>query len=177
MPREPQFVSEYAEVLDEIGPTAFATRFRRPVLIGYGLAGIVSDRPKRWRRRTLPTDDSLREVAKVQSIVDRVWPIRKDPGSPRGSRISLGASAECDVVFPDYSVSTCHCAFSFQPGRIVITDLKSLNGTSINGKSIVPSHTTPLPDRCALLIGRIKVQFLTRDSFFELVSRHLKDRR
>jgi pSer/pThr/pTyr-binding forkhead associated (FHA) protein len=84
-----------------------------------------------------------------------------DPGSARGPRIVLGASADCDVVIPDYSVSTRHCGFSFQPGRMVVTDLGSLNGTRVagrildNGESVneaagrAPPHTSLSTDRSA----------------------------
>ncbi|MCA9623212.1 MAG: FHA domain-containing protein, partial [Myxococcales bacterium] len=127
--RDPRYVAEFAELLRSMGPTSFKREFKRSMLVGYGLVSQQVDRPHGWRRRTLPSGDVSDEVEAVQSLVDRVWPVRKDPGGASGPKVLLGASAECDIVVPDYSISTRHCGFSFEPGRILITDLDSLNGT------------------------------------------------
>lgn len=172
----PRYIAEYAELYRDMGPTAFQHHFKRAALVGYGIYGSVAERPKQWCRRTLPTDEN-QELNAVRSLVDRVWPICKDPGAPRGPRVILGAAAESDVVVPDYSVSTRHCAFSFEPGRLLISDLDSLNGTFMAGRRLEPGETFPLVDRVPLCVGRIKVQYLTRESFHELVARHADGRR
>lgn len=159
-----------------MGPTAFRHHYKRAVLVGYGIYSSVAERPKQWCRRTLPTGDS-QELTAVQSLVDRVWPICKDPGAQRGPRVILGAAAEADVVVPDYSVSTRHCAFSFEPGRLLIADLESLNGTFMAGRRLESGPAYPLADRVPLCVGRIKLQYLTRESFHELVARHAEGRR
>jgi FHA domain len=174
--REPRFVRDFAAVLGEIGPTAFNREFRRAVLVGYGLTGEVTDRPRQWSRRTLPMQQ-LDDLKAVRSITDRVWAIRKDPGSPRGPNVLLGASHGVDVVVTDYSISTRHCAFSFEPGRLLIADLGSLNGTFVNGERLEPEVERPLIDREPICMGRIKLQYLARESFFQLVKMHLEGRR
>lgn len=172
----PRYIAEFAELFRDMGPTAFRHHFKRAVLVGYGIYGSVAERPNQWGRRTLPTDGN-QELSAVRSLVDRVWPICKDPGAPRGPRVILGAAAESDVVVPDYSISTRHCAFSFEPGRLLVGDLDSLNGTFMAGRRLEAGRTYALVDRVPLCVGRIKVQYLTRESFHELVARHADGRR
>ena len=167
--REPRYVREYADQLQEIGPTAFKHHYKRAVLVGLGITAYVDERPPQWTRRTLPMSP-YKEIAAVQSILDRVWPVRKDPGAPRGPRIMLGNSSLNDIVLPDYTISHHHCAFAFEPGRILVTDLGSFNGTELNGEPLAPEVSTPLVDRSTLVVGRVMVQYLTRQSFFELAA-------
>ena len=143
----PRYIAEYAELYRDMGPTAFQHHFKRAALVGYGIYGSVAERPKQWCRRTLPTDEN-QELNAVRSLVDRVWPICKDPGAPRGPRVILGAAAESDVVVPDYSVSTRHCAFSFEPGRLLISDLDSINeavGGYVARRGALTAEDYPVP--------------------------------
>lgn len=174
-----RFVADYAAYLTQIGPHRFREAFKRSVLVGYGIVAPVAETPTKWRRRTLPIDPET-ELMAVQSILDRVWPITKDPGAPRspkGPRIILGASAECDIVIPDYTVSAKHCAFAFEPGRLLMTDLESLNGTFASGARLNPRLTIPVADGAPLQIGRIKMQYLSRDRFLTLVTLHAQNKR
>ncbi len=169
--RQPRYVREYARQLEEIGIATFKRRYLHAVLVGFGILAKVTDRPSGWPRRTLEVDKTA-VLAATQSTMDRVWQIRKDAGSPRGPRILLGNAAENDIVMPDYTVSTQHCAFSFQPGRALVADLGSLNGTALNGEWLRAHLPVMVPDRSAIVVGRLKIQYLTRESFFLLALKH-----
>jgi len=174
--REPQYVREYGEILDGIGPAAFKVRYRGSVLVGTGMVARVAERPLTWRRRTLAAHE-LDEIAKVQSVFDRVWRIRKDPAAERGPHIVLGQSADCDLILPEYTVSTKHCAFVFEALRLNIMDLGSLNGTKINGELIEPHVPSRIRDRDLVTLGRIQFRYLLPDSFFEDVQKIVGGRR
>jgi hypothetical protein len=56
----------------------------------------------------------------------------------------LGRLPECDLMFANTSVSRRHAQLRFRDGRWVIQDLRSTNGTTVNGTRVV---------RCELLPG------------------------
>jgi len=54
-------------------------------------------------------------------------------------KILLGRSSECDVVIDNLGVSRTHCELFWTGHCWVVQDLKSNNGTVVNGKK-VPTH-------------------------------------
>jgi pSer/pThr/pTyr-binding forkhead associated (FHA) protein len=134
------------------------------------VAGVV-DRPRGSMRRTLARD-KLARLDAVASITDRVWRLRKDSVRTDNPMISLGQSGENDIVLPEYTVSTHHCAFGFDATGMLICDSGSLNGTKLNGKTIEPGVQVRLRDRVRVVLGRLELQFLQAPSFFNVVKRH-----
>ncbi len=168
MAREPQYLIEYAAEYTKLGHTAFGVAYRGAVLIGAGMCAKVVERPFSWRRRTLGAVE-LEELARVASILDRVWRIRKNPGAQRGGNIMAGQSADNDIVLPEYTVSTQHCAFSFDASGLSIMDSGSLNGTKIDGVLLEPLVATRIKDKAELTLGRIRFEYLMNPSFVDLI--------
>lgn len=52
------------------------------------------------------------------------------------SSISIGRARANDVVLDDASVSSQHCRIRPEPGGFVVHDMKSTNGTQVNGRPI-----------------------------------------
>ncbi|GAG52644.1 unnamed protein product, partial [marine sediment metagenome] len=78
-----------------------------------------------------------------------------------GERVTLGRSHECDVQIKDIESSRVHAELFVRDGEYYIRDLKSSNGTIVNGTEI---------DECALEhgdrieIGSIIVEFIDERS-------------
>jgi len=164
-----RYLRDYADIASTYGPAALAGRVKGAVLVGVGLAGRVSERPVAWRRRTLTPQDQHR-VSATSSVVDRVWPITKSDHGARQPGVTLGQSADNDIVVPEYTVSSQHCAFHYDRFGATVTDLGSLNGTVVEDESITPHRSVALRDGMVLTLGRLKVRYLTAASFNKLVS-------
>ena len=54
--------------------------------------------------------------------------------------LTLGRSAQCDVVIPHEAMSRKHCLIEIKDGDIFVTDLASSNGVSVEGQKI-PANT------------------------------------
>lgn len=52
------------------------------------------------------------------------------------SSLILGRTEECDIVVSDDAISRQHCRFFYFEGVLMVEDLKSSNGTYLNGFSI-----------------------------------------
>lgn len=57
-----------------------------------------------------------------------VWTLHKN--------LVVGRSSTCDVFFDDMELSRRHFCLSLEDGNIYIADLKSMNGTSVNGMPV-----------------------------------------
>ncbi len=63
---------------------------------------------------------------------------------PLGDRaITIGRSSEADVMIPDKRASRVHCGIRLWDGEFYIKDLKSRNGTFVNGNAIDMAKLNP----------------------------------
>ncbi len=170
-PREPRFLEDYRTLAVEIGaPELVATFAHGAVLLGVGLTGDLPERPRSSRRRTLRAEE-IAELRRVASVEERVWRLKKSPGAARGGYITLGQSADNDLVVPEYTVSTRHCAFGHDGFRYTVIDLMSLNGTRVDGRLVTPGEPTPLRDGVAIELGRLSLRVLYGESFVRRIAR------
>jgi len=81
--------------------------------------------------------------------VKSVWPVAKDT-------VVIGRSSECDIVVDAPGVSRRHARVTVKPGRILVEDLGSLNGTYINDDAIKRGH---IEDGDRLSLGNVDLYF------------------
>lgn len=79
-----------------------------------------------------------------------MWLIRFLSGPLAGKSISLkpgrnivGRASHCEVSIPSQNISKEHTQIEIYPDKIIITDLKSRNGTFINGVQITKQELRP----------------------------------
>ncbi len=77
-----------------------------------------------------------------------------------GERISVGRGAENEIVLNDASVSRRHCLFEKRGEAYFVTDLGSLNGTSVNK---VDADQTRLSNGDKINVGDFTFRFSTDD--------------
>lgn len=88
-----------------------------------------------------------------------------------GEPIVIGRTDEADVVMDDQSLSRRHARFTPMHGQYFVTDLKSTNGTFVNGERI--ETTTELSNRARIQLGQATLlRFsLVDDAEYEATSR------
>lgn len=69
----------------------------------------------------------------------------------RAGEVTIGRSRGCGVVLRDPSVSRGHALLSVTGGRVTLQDLRSSNGTYVNGRRI--DAETPLAEGDRVVIG------------------------
>jgi adenylate cyclase len=68
--------------------------------------------------------------------------------------VTIGRSPECQVVLKDFGISRTHAKIVVAEDGLRIVDLKSKNGTQVNG---VPVVEAPLKDGDRILLGNFKL--------------------
>ena len=103
-------------------------------LLAAGAAGGVV---LRWRRR------SFGELV-----------MRRDDGFAvvrlRGGEVSIGSAPRNTVTVADRRVSREHAVIALRGGKIILTDLRTTNGTCVNGQ---PVRTATLRDGDVIVLG------------------------
>ena len=87
--------------------------------------------------------------------------IYQDGDSPQNytfnvGEVIIGRSPECQVVLKDFGISRQHAKIVVDEDGARILDLKSKNGTTVNG---VPVVEAPLKDGDRILLGKFQLTF------------------
>ena len=70
--------------------------------------------------------------------------------------VVIGRSPDCQIVLKDFGISRTHARITVTEDGVRITDLKSKNGTQVNG---VPVVEAPLKDGDKILLGKFLLTF------------------
>jgi pSer/pThr/pTyr-binding forkhead associated (FHA) protein len=90
------------------------------------------------------------------------------------ARLTVGRSAVADLVLTDSSISGLHAELLLGPDGVLLRDLKSTNGTTINGVRIQEAWVEP---GMTLVLGKTAIAFLAEDHVDVPLSRldHFED--
>lgn len=72
-----------------------------------------------------------------------------------GSKLIIGRSPEADVVIDNTAISRQHSSLELRDGRHYLADMKSTNGTTVNGKKI--SSKVPITEKDIIFIGKFRL--------------------
>src|SRR6187549_1262851 len=70
--------------------------------------------------------------------------------------VTIGRSPDCQIVLKDFGISRTHARLFADEEGVRIQDLKSKNGTQVNG---VPVVEAPLKDGDRILLGKFQLAF------------------
>src|SRR5258707_5375996 len=70
--------------------------------------------------------------------------------------VRIGRSHDCQIVLKDFGISRTHARLFADEEGVRIQDLKSKNGTQVNG---VPVVEAPLKDGDRILLGKFQLAF------------------
>ncbi|MEI6164837.1 MAG: FHA domain-containing protein [Planctomycetota bacterium] len=74
----------------------------------------------------------------------------------KGNKLLIGRAEECDVRPLSEEVSRRHCAIHIGPSGVTVEDLKSRNGTFLNGEKI--STATKVADGDIIRVGALELK-------------------
>jgi pSer/pThr/pTyr-binding forkhead associated (FHA) protein len=82
--------------------------------------------------------------------------------SLKRSKLVIGRAEECDVRPLSEEVSRRHCAIFVGPSDLWVEDLKSRNGTYVNGKRIESETRIKLADGDSIRVGSLELRVATQ---------------
>jgi hypothetical protein len=76
--------------------------------------------------------------------------------------VSIGRLPECEITVPDPNVSRRHAEVRVIDGSVAVVDLKSLNGTKVNGRGVpADEFGTPLTEGDVIVVGPMSIRYTT----------------
>jgi hypothetical protein len=91
-----------------------------------------------------------------------VIPLMKEPANPFPDRISIGRAPNCDLVIREASVSKLHGHFrEVTLESAVYIDLRSANGSRLNGATITPGEAVSMKALDELVLGLVRLKMMS----------------
>ena len=113
-------------------------------------------------------DASLRGRVPAGPVEMDLYPLAKKPGASFRDRITIGRTANNDVVIADHSVSRLH-AYVRQAAGWVVADAGSKNGTWLDDLPLDPRREAPLPPGSVVRLGEVALTFYRSADLFDLL--------
>lgn len=160
-------------------PELFREIVGYPFLIGWGLRDgeIV---PKQAFTRTAKRRSTMlfrpqkifEDLQERQAIRKIVYALAASSGGDFREQ-SIGSSAECTIILPDFAVSARHALLSYRKNRYLLADCRSTNGTFINARRVGPEGRI-LEDGDLITFGRYHFLFVVPESLHRQIRRRLQ---
>ncbi len=150
----------------------FARFIVHPALAGLGVCkGELLEKIKgATSRLDLNEDGGLMFDMHMREIIFPL--IRKGEDNPYKAHVlRVGRSNDCDVVLADYSISEFHVLLRFSEGRASLIDMRSSNGTEVNGMLLQPREVIELNDGDEVRLGRLLFAFLHPEALHQRLNR------
>jgi hypothetical protein len=96
-----------------------------------------------------------------------VYPLAKKPGASFPDRITIGRTANNDVVINEHSVSRLH-AYVRQAESWVVADAGSKNGSWLNDEELEARREAPLVPGAVLRLGDVDLTFYRSSDLFDM---------
>ena len=98
-----------------------------------------------------------------------VYPLTKKAGASFPDRITIGRTANNDIVIADHSVSRLHAYMRRDGAQWVVADAGSKNGSWLSSVQLQPRKEKPIASRAELRLGDVDLMFyLAGDLFIAL---------
>jgi len=128
--------------------------------------------------RTGSGDKDLDAETQVAAAVGRrrapggieVFPLAKKPGASFPDMITIGRTANNDIVLRDVTVSRLHAFFRRRDDRWVVADAGSKNGTAVEGEPLLPRRERDVGSGTGVRIGDLELTFYTAVELFAVLS-------
>lgn len=120
----------------------------------------------------LKEDDVTKPVALVRadSVNEvEVYPVVKKPAAAFPDMITLGRTANNDLVIANHSVSRLHVYLRHRDGQWWVADAGSKNGSWLRGERLPPRRETQIDSSATLRVGELQLTFhLADDAYIAL---------
>ena len=95
-----------------------------------------------------------------------VYPLTKKAGASFPDRITIGRTANNDIVIPDHSVSRLHAYMRRDGAQWVLADAGSKNGSWLDAAQLQPRKEKPVFSRTELRLGDVDLMFYLAGDLF-----------
>lgn len=95
-----------------------------------------------------------------------VYPLTKKPGAPFADMITVGRTANNDVVLNDVTISRFHAYFKNMGGSWRVCDAGSKNGSALLGNAMEARKEMEIRSGQKVAFGDVETTFYTADELF-----------
>jgi hypothetical protein len=153
---------EWAELARSLGERKFVARHGGFFLLSTECAHAPA--PEK-----LPTEGVVPKSKTNARRSFEVLPVAKSEDEEAGP-ITVGRARKCDLRFDDPSVSKLHAHLTISDGGLVLKDMKSLNGTLLNGQPVAAEENVKVAVQDRIHFGSVQTMVLDAHELYKLLT-------
>ena len=115
----------------------------------------LNNSAKAFQNGNIRIDTAGHMAKKVMLVINEEGEVQRSIDVVIRGKYTMGRSQNCNLSFNDKGMSREHCAFDYINGTLVIQDLDSTNGTSVNGIGLKGPYC--INDGDVIKFGRTKI--------------------
>jgi hypothetical protein len=163
-------LSEYQALATNLSGAQFVQQVGPVVLLRYPANGPPPRFDERQRTEALSRSARAKGAAEVRFDLSQFQVVTLPPPSAQGLLLRVGRHSANDLILEDPSASKEHALLQYEGGQARLTDLDSMNGTSVNGQALKAQVATPLRDGDAIAFGDVRFMYYTSAKLYEMLS-------
>jgi hypothetical protein len=153
-----------------LGGAQFVKQVGPIVLLQHPPGAPLLDGADRKRTAVLSKMSMVRRSTEIKHDMGKLQVALLPPMSDWGGELKVGRTPSNDLILEDPSASKNHAVLTFRQGRCEITDLGSMNGSSVNGQMLTANVARALRDGDVISFGGTQFVFYTSARMFEVLS-------
>ncbi|MBS2027407.1 MAG: FHA domain-containing protein [Deltaproteobacteria bacterium] len=159
--------------LQHIAATLTGARFVKQVgpfvLLQHAAAALLQDGDERKRTALISKGAMIKKSAEIKTDLSKLEVTLLPPMAAGGS-LKVGRAPDNDLILEDPSASKYHALLAWKNGHGELTDLGSMNGTTVNGQGVEANTPRQLRDGEVISFGGAQFVFYSSPRIFDILS-------
>ena len=163
-------LSELQKLASHLTGAQFVKQIGPIVLLQHAPGATLIDGAERKRTAVVSKMAMVRKSTEIRHELAKLQVVVLPPISASGGKLRVGRTADNDLILEDPSASKEHATIEYTTGRSQITDLGSMNGTSVNAQMLEANTARSLKDGDVISFGGVQFVYYTSARMFDVLS-------
>ncbi len=163
-------LSELQKLASHLTGAQFVKQIGPIVLLQHPPGAPLLDGDERRRTAVLSKMAMVRKSTEIRHELAKLQVAVLPPITASGGKLTVGRTADNDVILDDVSASKEHAVLEYSTGRCQITDLGSMNGTQVNAQMLEAKAPRILKDGDVISFGGVQFVYYTSARMFDVLS-------
>ena len=161
-------LSELQQIASGLTGARFVTQVGPFVLLQHQVAKLLLDGDERRRTALISKGAMIKKSVEIKSDLANLE-VTMLPPMAGSATLKVGRAPDNDLILEDSSASKHHATLAWKNGRGELTDLGSMNGTTVNGDVVVPAMVRVLRDGEVISFGGAQFVYYTGPRIYDIL--------
>ena len=161
-------LAELSQFATQLPGARFVKQVGPFVLLQHAAGEVLREGDERRRTALISKGAMVRKSVEIKGELASLEVVLIPPMSG-GFVLKVGRAPDNDLILEDTSSSKHHATLTWRNGLGILTDLGSMNGTTVNGETLEPSAERGLRDGEVISFGGTQFVYYTAPRIYDIL--------